>query len=180
MGRPKVYDKEKLLTETTRLFWKKGLADTSLADIEKATGVNKSSLYSEFSDKNDIFNASLSHYIQSNGVYDVLEKIPLGKANIIDFLKLGKSCSGQKGCFVANSLRESAILPTEAKEIIHVHLKRVKAKLLANIEATNFKGNPDSCADLILTFNTGLCLELNANKNSPDAKIEDFLKLISL
>jgi TetR/AcrR family transcriptional regulator, copper-responsive repressor len=180
MGRPKIYDKDTLLKETAQLFWKKGLAETSLADIEKTTGVNKSSLYSEFSDKDEIFTASLSHYIQNNGVYELLDKAPLGKANIIEFLKLGKSCGGQRGCFVVNSIRESPILPTEAKDIIQAHLKKVKSKLIANIVATKFKGQPESCADLILTFNAGLCLELNATKNSPDAKIEDFLKLLSL
>jgi AcrR family transcriptional regulator len=180
MGRPKVYDKDAVLTATTQLFWKKGLAETSLADIEKSTGVNKSSLYAEFTDKDDIFVASLIHYIKSNGVYEILGQLPLGKSNIIEFLRVGKSCPGQRGCFAVNSLRESAILPAKAKEVISTHLQKVKSKLAANIQATNFTGSAEHCAELILTFNAGLCLELNANKNCQEYKIQEFIKLMNL
>lgn len=180
MGRTKVYNKETLLEATTQLFWKNGLAETSLADIEKVTRVNKSSLYAEFKDKDDIFTASLSHYIQSSGVYRLLEKKPLGKANLVAFLKLGKSCSGQRGCFVVNSVRESAILPVKAKDLIQAHLTQVRNLLISNIEVTDFNGEAGSCADMILTFNAGLCLELNANKASPNKKIDVFVKMLKL
>ena len=132
LGRPKAYDREALVSATTQLFWRQGLSETSLVDIEKSTGVNKSSLYSEFEDKDDIFVASLSHYIQSNGVYEILDRRPLGRANVVEFLNLGKSCAGQRRCFVANSLRESAILPQRARDLIHEYIRKVKAKLEAN------------------------------------------------
>ena len=180
MGRQKIYDLDTLLKATTQVFWEKGLAETTLADIEKCTGVNKSSLYTEFKDKEDIFAASINHYINNNGVYELLSVHPLGKSNVMAFLKLGKSCSGQRGCFVVNSVRESAILPLKAKELIQAHLKKVKLKLIENIIKTNFIGNPEVCADLILTFNAGLCLELNANRKSQEDKIESFISLLSL
>ncbi len=180
MGRTKVYNRAALLNKTTQLFWKKGIAETSLADIEKATGVNKSSLYAEFADKDDIFVASLAHYVQTNGVYEVLSGLPLGKSNVIAFLKLGKSCAGQRGCFVVNSLRESAILPAKAKDFIQAHLKSVKAKLIANIEASNCAASAEICAELILTFNAGLCLELNATKAPQDEKILAFIQALNL
>jgi AcrR family transcriptional regulator len=37
------------------VFWKHGFSDTSLQELERATGVNKSGLYSEFRDKKDLF-----------------------------------------------------------------------------------------------------------------------------
>lgn len=178
MGRSKQYDRASLLKTTTQMFWKKGFADTSLADIEKATGVNKSSLYAEFKGKDDIFTASLEDYIKTNGVYQTLEREPFGRENLLEFLKIGKSCAGQRGCFVVNSLRESAILPSRASDIIDKHLKRVRSLLIKNIEATDASINADEFADLILTFNAGLCLEQNAKRGSQDSKIESFLKLL--
>ena len=55
MGRPKGFERSEVLDKALQLFWKKGFADTSLQDLEKATGVNKSGLYSEFKDKDEIF-----------------------------------------------------------------------------------------------------------------------------
>ncbi len=180
MGRPKIYDRDAVLHATTQAFWQKGLADTTLSDIEKCTGVNKSSLYTEFLDKDDIFTASIEHYIQTGGVIELLTTKPLGKKNLLEFLKLGKSCSGQRGCFVANSVREFAILPEKAKDMIQSHFKKIKTLLTKNIRATEFSGNPEKCTDLILTFNAGLCLELNATKESQEEKIETFVSLLGI
>ncbi|XWK52445.1 helix-turn-helix domain-containing protein [Tunturiibacter empetritectus] len=49
------------------VFWKHGFADTSLQDLERATGVNKSGLYTEFRNKEDLFVACLRYYIESQG-----------------------------------------------------------------------------------------------------------------
>ena len=55
MGRPKNFSREEVLQKAIPLFWRRGFADTSLQDLEKATGVNKSGLYSEFASKEEIF-----------------------------------------------------------------------------------------------------------------------------
>jgi AcrR family transcriptional regulator len=44
-----------VLTKAISVFWKRGFADTKVEDLEEATGVNKSGLYSEFSSKEEIF-----------------------------------------------------------------------------------------------------------------------------
>jgi AcrR family transcriptional regulator len=65
MGRPKNFNREEVLEKAMPVFWKQGFADTSLQDLERATGVNKSGLYSEFRDKEDFFVACLRHYLES-------------------------------------------------------------------------------------------------------------------
>ena len=47
------------------LFWRRGFAEASLHQLEVATGVNKSGLYSEFKDKEDLFIQSLQYYLES-------------------------------------------------------------------------------------------------------------------
>ena len=54
MGRPKGFSREEVLEKAMPVFWKHGFADTSLQELEQATGVNKSGLYSEFRDKEDL------------------------------------------------------------------------------------------------------------------------------
>src|ERR1700749_1740773 len=115
MGRPKGFNREEVLEKAMPVFWKHGFADTSLQDLERATGVNKSGLYTEFRDKEDLFLACLRHYLERQGERGLLTKEPLGWKNIETFLKSGPLNKGEKqGCFAINSMREFAILPAEA------------------------------------------------------------------
>ena len=54
-GRPRLFDEEAVLDELTGLFWEKGYAQTSMADLVHASGVHKSSLYSTFGSKEELF-----------------------------------------------------------------------------------------------------------------------------
>ena len=60
------------------------------------------------------------------GNFSLLMVEPLGWDNIEQFLKLGpRNTEGQKGCFAVSSIRELAILPPEAIEMLgHQHLTR--------------------------------------------------------
>src|ERR1700679_4315653 len=86
MGRPKNFSREEVLEKAMPVFWKHGFADTSLQDLERATGVNKSGLYTEFRDKEDLFVACLRHYLKRQGKRGLLTTAPLGWKNIENFL----------------------------------------------------------------------------------------------
>ncbi|RYZ81956.1 MAG: TetR/AcrR family transcriptional regulator, partial [Proteobacteria bacterium] len=120
MGRPKKFSREEVLEKAMPLFWTRGFADTGLQDIEKATGVNKSGLYSEFKDKEDIFLASLQHYFGRNVMRPHLSVEPLGWKNIEAFFTAlaQRITDDQKGCFAVNSMRDLPLLPPKAQELI--------------------------------------------------------------
>ena len=62
MGRPKAYDRDAALLAARDLFWEQGYERTSIADLERRTGLNRSSLYQEFGSKRKLFEASLECY----------------------------------------------------------------------------------------------------------------------
>src|SRR5712664_1647232 len=88
MGRPKQFNREGVLDRAIPVFWKHGFANTTVQDLEQATAVNKSGLYTEFKDKEDLFLASLQRYAQTRGA-EILTAQPLGWGNIERFLRLG-------------------------------------------------------------------------------------------
>ena len=179
MGRPKCFDRTEVLDAAIQLFWKKGFADTSLSDLEKATGVNKSGLYTEFKDKEEIFVESMKHYRDKSPVLEILHKEPLGWNNIETLLKAASTCKGQKGCFFANTVREYGIIPDKVKTIIEQNQKAIRQSVIDNIKATKTKKDPEALATMIMTFSTGIALKLNAVK--PDqvlSEIDSFLELI--
>ena len=159
MGRPKNFNREGVLEKALPVFWRRGFADASLHQLEVATGANKSGLYSEFKDKEDLFVQSLQYYLESLEKKGLLTAEPLGWNNIERFLKLGPcSMAGQKGCFAVNSMREFAILPPEAVGIITRSRSKLKRLIAKNIEVERPKTNADSLAELVLTFFTGLSM----------------------
>lgn len=179
MGRTKQFNREEVLDATVQLFWKKGYADTSLSDIEKATGVNKSGLYSEFKDKDDIFFESLKHYNGNSRVHPILNKEPAGWGNIEDFLKANVLCKGQKGCFLSNTLREYSIIPQKVKAFIEQNSCNMHDQVLKNIKATKTKRNPDILTKMILSFASGISLKLNVVKPETVVdEIEEFLEMV--
>src|ERR1700740_3489038 len=136
MGRPKNFSRQEVLEKAMPVFWKHGFADTSLQELERATGVNKSGLYTEFRDKEDLFVACLRHYLESQEKRGLLTREPLGWNNVENFLKNGPLNKGeQQRCFSVNSMREVAMLPDEAYGVITENRALLQRLLAMNIEA---------------------------------------------
>jgi AcrR family transcriptional regulator len=181
MGRPKNFSRKGVLEKALPVFWRRGFVDASLHELEVATGVNKSGLYSEFKDKEDLFMQSLRYYLESLEKKGLLTAEPLGWNNIERFLKMGPCCmEGQKGCFAVSSMREFAILPREAVGIITRSRSKLKRLIAKNIEVERPKMNADSLAELVLTFFTGLSMEhnLSSSRRSIVRKIDDLMNIV--
>src|ERR1700722_14925250 len=181
MGRPKKFSREGVLEKALPVFWKHGFADTSVQELETVTGVNKSGLYSEFSGKEELFLESLRFYLDRLPSLGFLRAEPLGWDNIEQFLKLGpRNIEGQKGCFAISSMRELAILPPAAVEILahgRVQLKQLIAK---NIEAERPKADVNDLAGMVLTFYTGLSLEQNLkpSRTNTGRKVDNLMRVL--
>lgn len=161
MARPRNFSREGVLGKALPVFWKHGFADASLQELEKATGVNKSGLYSEFSGKEELFLESLRFYLDRMQL-GLLMVEPLGWDNVEQFLKLGpRTTEGQKGCFAVSSLRELAILPPAAIEMLGQGRVQLKQLIARNIEAEKPKADVNDLASMVLTFFTGLSVEQN-------------------
>ena len=181
MGRPKNFNREGVLEKTLPVFWRRGFADASLHELEQATGVNKSGLYAEFEDKEDLFVQSLRYYLENLEKKGLLTAEPLGWDNIERFLKMGPcSLEGQKGCFAVSSMREFAILPPEAVSLITRSRSRLKRLIAKNIEVEHPKMNADSLAEMILTFFTGLSMEhnLSSSRAAIVRKIDELMNIV--
>jgi AcrR family transcriptional regulator len=181
MARPKNFSREGVLEKALPVFWKHGFADTSLQELEKETGVNKSGLYSEFSGKEDLFLESLRFYLDRMPQRALLTVEPLGWDNIEQFLKLGpRNREGQKGCFAVSSMRELAILPPAAIEMLGHGRAQLKQLIARNIEVEKPKLAVDALAGMVLTFFAGLSVEQNlkSSRAATGRKIDSLMQLL--
>lgn len=134
MARPQNFDRVKVLKNATQVFWHQGFQGTSMKDLELATGLQPSSLYNSFGNKEALFLEVLDFYdefILGARIKKYLhQENPL--AGMKDFFT---TCftdlpRGKKGiaCLIVNSVSEMAI----HNETIRKRLNRTQKKLQLN------------------------------------------------
>ena len=64
MGRPREFSEAEALDAAMRVFWEKGYEGASLDNLTRAMGINRSSLYSTFGDKEALFRRVVGRYGQ--------------------------------------------------------------------------------------------------------------------
>ncbi|HEY0217855.1 MAG TPA: helix-turn-helix domain-containing protein [Cellulomonas sp.] len=65
MGRPQSFDTTTVVQAARDVFWDRGLDATSLPDLERATGLSRSSLYHAFTSKRGLFDAAVQDYLDT-------------------------------------------------------------------------------------------------------------------
>ena len=125
MGRPKAYNREKVVDDATQLFWKKGYHGTPLSELVAVTGLNKHSLYKEFGSKAGLFDECLACYRQkvSQELIDILRRKPLGLNNIRVFFENRieyMSSRDFKGCMNVRCATEKEFVEDSALEQVKI------------------------------------------------------------
>ena len=181
MGRPRQFSREEVLEKAISVFWAKGFSETTLQDLEAVTGVNKSGLYSEFKNKEEI-SLSLQHYLQTRGGDDILSVYLLGWSNIQRFLEIGQTCYTGRREAVSPSI-QCAMFPCSRSRAGRSLLKitLLSVSFLLRISGLS-PGRPNAAelADMVLTFFSGLCIEENLRPRDAEVttKVQRFLKLL--
>ncbi|MDD9879111.1 MAG: TetR/AcrR family transcriptional regulator [Magnetovibrio sp.] len=112
MARPRAFDHSDVLERAMQVFWSKGYAATSLADLTAAMGLSKSSLYDSFGSKHDLFLQTIDYYRETvtkrmRGVVDL--QAPAGQV-ITSVLRRAvdriMEPDGRRGCYLNNSAVE--------------------------------------------------------------------------
>ncbi|NDK91900.1 TetR/AcrR family transcriptional regulator [Gordonia desulfuricans] len=63
MGRIAGYDRSELIRSARDLFWRRGFDAVSVAEVEEATGVGRSSIYHAFGNMRGLFDATVADYL---------------------------------------------------------------------------------------------------------------------
>ncbi len=87
-GRPRQFDEEQVLDQLVALFWRKGVSQTSMADLVAATGVHKPSLYRTFGSKDELVVLVLRRYLAERRALlgGIVDRARGGVQGVHDFL----------------------------------------------------------------------------------------------
>ncbi len=110
-GRPLAFAPDSALEAAMRLFWRRGYEATSMQDLERHTGLSRSSLYNSFGSKRELFERAVAEYARrGERVFAALEHGERGIADIRAFFDaLVERLSGARprpGCLMVNSVVE--------------------------------------------------------------------------
>ena|GEM_PF-76135 len=125
MAGRKQFDMDTVLDAAMIQFWRTGYADTSLDDLSRATGLNRSSIYSSLGDKDTLFLRCLDRYAAHyGGKFDAAlsraAQDPVAAVRAFFDVTLARIADPAvpDGCLMAQTVMASpALNPTVAKHV---------------------------------------------------------------
>lgn len=154
----KHFDVDTALDAIVELFWRNGLAATGIQDIVTATGLNRSSLYGSFGNKQDIYVRALGRYIDTWAVptHRHLIDSQRGVPAIVDLFSglIQLRCQGPFagwGCMVTNAHAGIESATPEIRSVLNEHHRQLRAALGTALRAGHAQGQLSGAADLDAT-----------------------------
>ncbi len=167
VGRPAGFDPGEALAKALEAFWRSGYGPTSLPDLERATGLWRSSIYNRFGNKHDLFLAALAAYADAVGD-ELTRPLEHGTAGLDDlnafFDRIERHARDPQapgGCLIVNSLVEVGDSDPEVDRIVNDYLDRLRAAFAAALSRAAERGETSadailSRADLLVTLVIGV------------------------
>ncbi len=135
MPREKEFDQAEVLRKAMELFWLRGYAQTSIADLTTHLGIGRQSLYATFGDKDSLYLAALESYLKAVTVRIERALAATGPIRAVMRRLLegaaAQDCEDARGCLCANAMIERAPVDARARALVRAHSRRLE-ELLAN------------------------------------------------
>jgi AcrR family transcriptional regulator len=170
MGRPRGFDEDAVLEAAMRVFWEKGYEGATMADLIEAMGINRSSMYTAFGDKESVFHRAMERYRERRmtSVRQALSQPSLGKvvAGLIhgnaDFLS---TPGNPRGCLL---IQGALVCGTDAEPVKQMMIdwrKSGEAAMRKRLQQAQSEGElppeiqPADFARYLSSVMAGLCIQ---------------------
>ena len=186
MARPVNFNQTEVLDKLTRVFWEKGFYDSSIEDLSRVSGLNRSSLYNSFGNKEAIFKQVLKHYQEhysKQRLEQILKTSPVKKALEEFFLSLIETEQNRRlGCLLVNTSIELSPHNSQIDKDLQKSFKRVEDIFYQVLEKAQNNNEIDSNKDISLIakylLNNVYGIRVSARAGSTKKDLKQIVKVI--
>jgi TetR/AcrR family transcriptional repressor of nem operon len=138
MGRLQTFDSTIVVQSARDVFWDLGYDGASLADLEAATGLNRSSLYHAFGSKRGLFDAAVADYRDTviRPRLSGLQAAGAGRRELLAYFDELRNAVGRlpldsprRGCLLVNCATGLAAHDEPAREVVEAYRTELAASL---------------------------------------------------
>lgn len=156
----KKYSDREVTGKAMRAFWAQGYEATSVSDLVAATGLNRGSLYSAFTDKRHLFLAALRHYDRVER-QDYLSRLAAAHAPHDAILAAFEAAAADRkdapaGCLLVNTALEAAPHDAEIRRLVNAAFAGVETFFRDRLRAADPDQDADAAAKALLGLFLGL------------------------
>jgi AcrR family transcriptional regulator len=179
MGRPRGFCEEAALEAAMRVFWAKGYEGATLSDLTEAMGINRSSMYTTFGDKEALFRLAITRYAEGPASYvrkalkeptarAVVEALLRGALELLADSSHPRGCLSVQGALACGSGAEAA------KQAMIEWRKHGEADIQRRLQQARKEGdfpkhvNPGDLARYVSTLLTGLGVQATNGATKAD------------
>ncbi len=170
IGRPRAFCETAALDAAMRVFWDRGYEGASLDDLTAAMGINRSSLYASFGDKERLFKLAIARYAEGPAAYiaqaldqptahRVVQELLSGTLNLLSDPSHPRGCLFLQGGLACGSGAESvqrALIEWRKTGQTRIEKRLLRARKEGDLPSVV---NPKDLARYISILMTGLGIQ---------------------
>ena len=170
MGRPREFDEDAAIEAAMRVFWQKSYEGATMADLTEAMGINRSSMYAAFGDKESLFRRVMERYRERRMTYirqalaqpslrEVVADLIHGTAEFLSTPGNPRGCLSLQGALACSTEAEPV------KQAVIEWRKRGEAALKKRLQQAQSEGElpreirPADCARYLSSVMAGLGIQ---------------------
>ena len=143
MARPQAFDTAHAVRAARDLFWERGYDATSISDLERVTGINRSSLYNAFGSKRGLFDHAVRDYLDVvvGPRIAVLRAPGAGPAEVVGYLERlagvladADARRSRLGCLLVNASTSLAARDDDLALVVETYRGDLVAAFTAALE----------------------------------------------
>lgn len=166
-GRPRSFDRQKALVLAMEMFWRRGFAATSIADLCSALSIAPPSLYAAFNSKERLYEECISYYMEKIApqIWDGFRKATTARAAVEAFLQDSANVlpgtNKPSGCMVTLSDARGEHLGQFIEEARRQGLLLVERRIEEGVAAGEITSgaDPAAIARYVLSVQQGMSIQ---------------------
>jgi AcrR family transcriptional regulator len=128
-------------------FWSRGYEATAISDLERSTGLSRSSLYLSFGSKRSLFESTLDRYLQDfiDPLIRTLDAPGAGLADVLTFFSAVNETivhdPRRRGCLMVNTMASQSIELPETQQRATAYRNRLRQAFLHALDGAAAAGH---------------------------------------